>query len=375
MKFKRFRTFMQNESILAIAAFAAALSMLAYPPAPDHLAAYARAVDMRTIGLLFCLMTVVSGLTRAGVLGAIRSRLARRRGTARQLAVLLTLISFFSSMIFTNDVALISFAPLTLLLFRTADQRSLIITLVAQTVAANLGSMLTPIGNPQNIYLYSAFNMDLVTFVAAIGPYGIAGLVASIAPCLLIPSDPLKVDGLSSIPMNRRLLIGYGGLFALSLVCVARLVTWQACAIITIGICLVMDRGVLRSVDYGLLATFACFFIFVGNIGHIEPFARALRSSLEGREVLVSALASQVISNVPTAIMLSGFTENATGLLIGTNIGGLGTPVASLASLITLRCYMRSRPSNTKRYLLWFSVINFAILAALLVVPIIHSLI
>lgn len=369
MKSKRFRTFIQTESVLAVSAFVAALSMAAFPPTPSHLPEYARAIDMRTIGLLFCLMTVISGLTRAGVLGAIRARLAKTRSTARQLSVLLTLISFFSSMVVTNDVALISFVPLTLLLFRAADQRGLIITLVAQTVAANLGSMLTPIGNPQNIYLYSAFNMDPVTFISAIGPYGIAGLAASLAPCLLVPPSPLKFDELSSTSLNPRLLVGYGGLFALSLACVAHLVSWEACTIITIGACLILDRGVLRSVDYSLLATFVCFFIFVGNIGHIDPLAQALRSSLEGREILVAALTSQVISNVPAAIMLSGFTENAAALLIGVNIGGLGTPVASLASLITLRSYARSRSADTGRYLRWFLAINFAILSAFLLIP------
>ena len=364
----RIRAFLQSESALVISALVAIASMTAFPPTPEHLPEYFAAVDLRTIGLLFCLMTAVAGLTRAGVLGTIRARLAKGHGSMRRLAVLLTLISFFSSMIVTNDVALISFVPLTLLLFRSAPQRVLVITLVAQTVAANLGSMLTPIGNPQNIYLYSTFGLDPVTFLRVITPYGMLGLALSLAPCLLIPTTPLAASQLEETPIQINLLLGYLGIFALSLSCVAHLVSWEICTVVTVGTCLAIDRKVLTSIDYSLLATFACFFIFVGNIKHIDALTQALQGVLVGREVLVSALASQVISNVPAAIMLSGFTGNAAGLLVGTNIGGLGTPVASLASLITLRLYARSHKARTGLFLRWFMAVNALFLLLLLVV-------
>lgn len=364
----RIRAFLQSESVLAISALVAIASMTAFPPTPEHLPEYFAAVDLRTIGLLFCLMTAVAGLTRAGVLGAIRARLAKGHGSMRRLAVLLTLISFFSSMIVTNDVALISFVPLTLLLFRSAPQHVLVITLVTQTVAANLGSMLTPIGNPQNIYLYSTFGLDPVTFLRVIAPYGTLGLALSLAPCLLVPTTPLAASQLEETPIQINLLLGYLGIFALSLSCVAHLVSWQICTAVTIGTCLAIDRKVLTSIDYGLLATFACFFIFVGNIKHIDSLTQALQGVLVGREVLVSALASQVISNVPAAIMLSGFTGNAAGLLIGTNIGGLGTPVASLASLITLRLYARSHGARIGLFLRCFMALNVLFLLLLLAV-------
>lgn len=364
----RIRAFLQSESVLVISALVAIASMAAFPPTPEHLPEYFASIDLRTIGLLFCLMTAVAGLTRAGVLGVIRARLAKGHGSMRRLAVLLTLISFFSSMIVTNDVALISFVPLTLLLFRSTPQRALVITLVAQTVAANLGSMLTPIGNPQNIYLYSTFGLDPVTFLRVIAPYGMLGLALSLAPCLLIPTTPLATSQLEETPIQRNLLFGYLGIFALSLSCVAHLVSWEICTVVTIGTCLAIDRKVLTSIDYSLLATFACFFIFVGNIKHIDSLAQALQGVLVCREVLVSALASQVISNVPAAIMLSGFTGNVAGLLIGTNIGGLGTPVASLASLITLRLYARSHEARTGLFLRWFMVLNVLFLLLLLVV-------
>lgn len=357
---------MQSEAVLAIAALAAIASMATFPPVPDNLPAYLEAIDLRTIGLLFCLMTVVAGFTRAGLLARARVLLTRGHSGTRRLAIMLITLSFFSSMIVTNDVALISFVPLTLLLFQRAAPRTLIITLVAQTVAANLGSMMTPIGNPQNIYLYSTFNIDLGTFLATLAPYGILGFTTPLLPCAFIPNEPLAMGELQETPLNHRLLAVYSVLFAFALACVGRIMSWELCTLVTIAACLVFDRNVLRHIDYSLLATFVCFFIFVGNLKHVDALVTTLQELLAGREVLVSALTSQVISNVPAAIMLSGFTNNATGLLVGTNIGGLGTPVASLASLITLRIYARSSNAQTGTYLLHFLVYNVILLALFL---------
>ncbi len=363
----RLRSFVQTEATLVIAALAAIASMTVFPPTPQNLKAYAAAIDLRTIGLLFCLMTVVAGFTRAGLLARMRSMLTRGATTQRRLSLLLVALSFFSAMIVTNDVALISFAPLTLLLFQASESQSLIITLVAQTVAANLGSMMTPIGNPQNIYLYSTFGLGFGEFMEAIAPYGILGLIASIMPCLLVPSEPIKANEVESIAIDKSLAFIYVALFALALTCVGRFVSWEACTAITVAACLLFDRDVLRHIDYSLLATFICFFIFVGNLKQVDAVATMLRSIVTGHEILVSAITSQIISNVPAAIMLSGFTDNATGLLIGTNIGGLGTPIASLASLITLRIYARSRGAQTGRYLGWFMIINVTLLAFFLI--------
>ncbi len=362
----RIRSFIQAEAVLVVATLAALLSACLFPPTPQNWTAYAEAIDWRTIGLLFCLMTVVAGFTRAGLLARVRSLLTRTEGTQRRLSLLLVTLSFFTAMIVTNDVALISFAPLTLLLFQGSEQRSTIITLVEQTVAANLGSMMTPIGNPQNIYLYSAFELELGEFLTAIAPYGLIGFLASIAPCMLVPNTAATLGEVSDSKVDARLAFSYGALFLLALACVGRAVSWELCVLITVIGCLVFDRGVLRHIDYSLLVTFVCFFIFVGNIKHVQTVADALQSLVVGHEVLVSALASQVISNVPAAIMLSGFTGNGIGLLIGTNIGGLGTPVASLASLITLRAYGRSHGAQTGRYLLWFTLINIALLVLFL---------
>lgn len=188
---------------------------------------------------------------------------------------------------------------------------------------------------------------------------------AAILSALAFPPTAQNLGAYADAIDTRRAL-AYGALFALALACVGRLVSWEICSALTICACLAIDRDVLRHIDYSLLLTFICFFIFVGNLKHIDAIATTLASLVSGREIIVSALVSQVISNVPAAIMLSGFTDDAVGLLIGTNIGGLGTPVASLASLITLRIYGRSHGARTVRYLCWFTAINMLLLTAFL---------
>lgn len=324
-------------------------------------------ISPSAIGLLFCLMTVVSGLGRAGLLNAIRDWLMTRVGSARGLALILVNVVFISAMLVTNDVALITFVPLALALFMNASPRATIATVVALTVAANLGSMCTPIGNPQNIFLVSASGVDLANFFATVLPIGALSYLCCIALTLLVPTEHLedvKHDG--SSPIDARLLTLYLLLFALCIACVGHAVSWQLCCAIVAVACPAVDRRVFAGVDYSLLATFICFFVFVGNLKQIDTVSTFISSAMSGQEVLISALASQVISNVPAAIMLSGFTDNVQALLLGTNIGGLGTPIASLASLISLRMYARMPHAQTGRYLLWFSAVNFTLLALLL---------
>lgn len=363
----RIRGFIKAEAVLVIAAVAAISSMAAYPLTTATLSTYIGYIDLRTIGLLFCLMTVVSGLGRAGLLNAIRDWLMTRVGSARGLTLILVNVVFISAMLVTNDVALITFVPLALALFMNASPRAAIATVVALTVAANLGSMCTPIGNPQNIFLVSASGVDLANFFATVLPIGALSYLCCIALTLLVPTEHLedvKHDG--SSPIDARLLTLYLLLFALCIACVGHAVSWQLCCAIVAVACLAVDRRVFAGVDYSLLATFICFFVFVGNLKQIDTVSTFISSAMSGQEVLISALASQVISNVPAAIMLSGFTDNVQALLLGTNIGGLGTPIASLASLISLRMYARMPHAQTGRYLLWFSAVNFTLLALLL---------
>ena len=364
---ERIRSFIASEAALVISAVVAALSMLLFAPTPGHLTTYASYIDWRTIGLLFCLMTVVAGLTRSGLVARVRRALMGRSGNARSLAFTLINVVFASSMLITNDVALITFVPLTLAMLLHASPRAQICTVVAETVAANLGSMATPIGNPQNIYLVSAFHLDLGAFFATMGPLTIVSYLLCIALSLTVPRERIDAAGTSdNEPLKPTLIALYMTLFALCLACVARIIPWQPCAGAVLVACLLFDRGVFKAVDYSLLATFICFFIFVGNLQQVDAVAQTLSGLMDGREIIVAALASQVISNVPAAIMLSGFTANAQALLLGTNIGGLGTPVASLASLISLRIYARIPGAQTGRYLAVFLVANVTLLAILL---------
>lgn len=363
----RIRDFIKAEAVLVIAAVAAVASMAAFPLTPATLSTYIGYIDMRTIGLLFCLMTVVAGLARAGLLNAIRNWLMTRVGSARTLAFILINVVFIAAMLVTNDVALITFVPLALALFMQASPRATIATVVAITVAANLGSMCTPIGNPQNIFLVSAFNMDLGAFFATVLPVGALSYLCCIALTLLVPNEHLEdVNRGETSPVHPRLLALYLALFALCIACVGHAISWQLCCAAVAAACLVLDRRVFMSLDVNLLVTFICFFIFVGNLKQIGSVSSFISGIMEGREVLASALASQIISNVPTAIMLSGFTDNVQALLLGTNIGGLGTPIASLASLISLRIYARMPHAQTGRYLLWFCAVNICLLALLL---------
>lgn len=361
------RDFIKAEAVLVIAAVAAIASMAAFPLTPATLSTYVGYIDMRTIGLLFCLMTVVAGLGRAGLLGAIRDWLMTRVGSARTLAFVLINVVFLAAMLVTNDVALITFVPLALALFMHASQRATIATVVAITVAANLGSMCTPIGNPQNIFLVSAFSMEMQAFFATVLPVGVLSYLCCIALTLLVPTEHLEdVECGETSPVNARLLALYLALFALCIACVGHAISWQLCCAVVSVACLILDRRVFIGLDVSLLVTFICFFIFVGNLKQIDAVSSFISGVMAEREVLVSALASQIISNVPAAIMLSGFTDNAQALLLGTNIGGLGTPIASLASLISLRIYARMPHAQTGRYLLWFSVVNVGLLALLL---------
>ena len=357
--------FAREQAVLLCALAAAVASMLLRPPVPANWRAYAESVDVRTLALLFCLMAVVAGLTRAGLMAKIRARMVRGERTARQISFALVNLSFFSAMVLTNDVALISFVPLALLLLGASSTRAVVTTLTAQTVAANLGSMLTPIGNPQNIYLYSAFGMGLGEFFATIAPFALAGFAASNALCLLVPREAVEAgEAADAVSLNVRLVTVYIVLLCVCLACVGRLISWQLCLVAVFAACLVFDRRVLLEVDYGLLLTFVCFFVFVGNLKSVPAVAGTVQAALGGREILVSALLSQVISNVPAAIMLSGFTDAGGALLVGTNIGGLGTPVASLASLITLRAYAAYPGSRMGSFVRCFLAVNLSLLAA-----------
>ena len=354
--------FLKKEPILSISALAAAVSCVLVPPD----AAYLGYIDFRTLALLYALMLVVAGLRAAGAFTHLAHLLCVRARTARGMGMLLVAMSFFSSMLITNDVALLTFVPFAVVLLgMTGRDQDLICVVALQTVAANLGSMLTPVGNPQNLYLYSYFGFRAWDFFRITLPIWGASLIFCLLLCLLLPRAALNAELGEEPGVDKKALWVYLALFAVCLLSVFRVLPWPVMLGVTVATLLCFDRKMLLRADFLLLLTFAAFFIFAGNLARLEAVDRLLRRLLDGREYLTALLCSQVISNVPAALLLSGFTDHARDLLLGVDIGGLGTPIASLASLISLKLYSRSPGAKPGKYLLVFTALNLALLALL----------
>ena len=356
-------SFFKKETVLCLAAAVAGVSMFFVPP--DR--AYLEYPDFRVLALLFCLMLVVAGLQSVGLFRYLGFRLLGGMRSTRQLSLLLVALCFFSSMIITNDVALITFVPFAVMVLKLADQGELLIPVVVlQTVAANLGSMLTPIGNPQNLYLYSAFDLSMGSFLGIMFPLALLSMVLLGAAVFLRGSKPLTVGDMGEVkaPPKGRLL-AYIGLFLVCLGCVVRLLPWQAMLGVLILAVLCIDRKLFWGVDYFLLLTFLCFLLFIGNVERIPAVSSLLRQWIHVSELPVGVVLSQAISNVPAAILLSGFTENVRPLLYGVNIGGLGTLIASLASVISYRCYGNCENAQKGTYLRVFTLYNVIFLILL----------
>lgn len=354
--------FFQTETVLAIAALAALLSMAAAPPSP----AYAGYIDLPVLVLLFCLMAVVAGLKRTGVFALLSGEALKHTHGIRTLAVTLVSICFFTSMFITNDVALLTFVPLTIGLMDRTGDNTLIFTVVMETVAANLGSLLTPVGNPQNLFLFTYYNMELGEFLRLMLPLGLVSFLLIMGLMLCMKNQPLPLPEMADAPLNKKLALLYGVLFVICLLTVVDVIHYGICLLILLPTLLIADRSVLKEVDYSLLLTFVCFFIFVGNLASLPAVKEQISFWLNGRVMLASALMSQIISNVPAAVMLASFTGDAESLLLGVDIGGLGTLVASLASLISFKAYGKAPHAHKGRYLLIFTGINAALLLLLL---------
>ena len=353
---------LKHEPVFVIAALAALASCFFVPP--DGM--YLSYIDFRTLALLYCLMTVVAGLRQAGLFDYLAQTVCERSGTLRLLSVLLVLLCFFSSMLITNDVALLTFVPFAVIVLGMAKLDGHLIRIaVLQTVAANLGSMLTPVGNPQNLYLYSAFDLSMDDFLAMTLPIWLLSLILVTAACFTLPKTPVEVHLGMYREIDKRELLIHSLLFVLCLLVVLRIIQWPVMLGLLIAVLLAFDRQILLRADFMLLLTFVAFFVFSGNLARMDRVAAMLENLMEGREYLTSLLASQVISNVPAALLLSGFTDNVRSLLLGVDIGGLGTPIASLASLISLKLYLHAEGARADRYLLEFTAINVILLLIL----------
>lgn len=358
---RRIILFAKNEIVLCVATILAVVSSFIVTPGRE----YIDYIDFRTLGLLFCLMAVVAGWQKGWAFEHIAGTVLGKVRNTRQLVYILVLMCFFSSMLITNDVALITFVPFCCLILHKAGHNELIIyTVVLQTIAANLGSMLLPIGNPQNLYLFGEADYGFVEFVRHMLPIWLVSFVLIIFSVLPIKKKDILVEKSEMPDMKNGLM--YLLLFALCLTTVAGYLNILALTVIVFVAVLIFDRQVLFKVDYLLLLTFTFFFIFIGNLKNIPEVADVLSEIIVGREMVVGVAASQLTSNVPAAILLRGFTGDIKVLLWGTNIGGLGTLIASMASLISYKIYQQQDNHDTKKYFLVFTGMNVLFLIILL---------
>lgn len=365
--FNRIGAFLRRDPVLAAALVLAVISAFLVPPSLD----YVGYIDFHVLALLFSLMLVVAGLQKSGAFTLLTDKLLQRVKSTRSLSAVLIGVCFFTSMLITNDVALITFVPLSVMLLgKEKNEKLLMLVVVLQTIAANLGSGLTPIGNPQNLYLYSLSGMQLGEFLSVmLLPTLVSGVLLAVAVFLIRPCEIERNTSQETAEVvTVKKLLPWAALFALCLLAVLHLVHYLIMlAVVTIAVVL-LDRSLLRKADYALLLTFIGFFIFIGNVKNIPAVSEALAALVAGRELGVGVLLSQVISNVPAAMLLSGFTENYAALLVGVNLGGLGTLIASMASMISYKIYAAVPGSKAGKYFVLFTGLNVLFLVILLVV-------
>lgn len=360
---KKIREFVKKNVVMVVALIAAAITMCIV--LPDR--AYLDYFDFKTLTCLFSVLAVVSALKNIHFFYVLARKTVEIFHTARSAIIAIVCITFLGSMLIANDMALLTFLPLGyFVLHRTNKEKYMAFTFIMQNIAANLGGMLTPFGNPQNLFLYTKFSIPNGEFLQIMAPPFFFSVFLIILSCFLfVKPEPLILQGeRMTLPPLRSAI--YMVLFFLAIVIVFRIIPYYiGGAIILITLCF-LDRKALKEVDYPLLLTFVFFFIFAGNMGRMEGIRNFFSALLNKNTFLVSTLSCQFISNVPSAILLSQFTENYPSLLLGVNIGGIGTIIASLASLITLREYGKHNPGKTKKYLLEFSAFNFGFLILLI---------
>ena len=355
-------SFLRKNVVMLVALLAAVVTMFLVPPDEAYLGYF----DVKTLTCLFCVLAVVCALKNIQFFYILAQQIVRLFRNARLSVLALVYITFIGSMLIANDMALLTFLPLGyLMLTSTGKQKYMAFTFVMQNIAANLGGMLTPFGNPQNLYLYTKFEIPVGEFVSImLLPFVVSVVLITLCCLIFVKPEPLQIRAEKpSLPVGRTVL--YLLLFALSIAIVFRGIPYGVGLVVIPAVLLLVDRKALKMVDYPLLLTFVFFFVFAGNMARIDGVRRLFSGLLEKSTLLMSVLSCQVISNVPSAILLSQFTDNYRQLLLGVNIGGVGTLIASLASLITFREYTSHNPGKTGYYLRYFSLFNFAFLLIL----------
>lgn len=357
-------SFIKKNVVMVVAMAAALVTCFLVPPD----AAYLDYFDVKTLTCLFCVLAVVCALKNINFFYLLARKIVRAFRNARLSILALVYITFLGSMLIANDMALLTFLPLGLYVLSTTGKgKYMAFTFIMQNIAANLGGMLTPFGNPQNLYLYTKFEIPTLEFMQIMAPpFVLAVILITLCCIIFVKPEPLELKHETmSVPVSRT--AGYLLLFALSIAIVFRGIPYWIGLVVIPAVLLVFDRKALKMVDYPLLLTFVFFFIFSGNMARIDGVRAVFSMLLDKSTLLFSVASCQIISNVPSAILLSQFTENYRDLLLGVNIGGVGTLIASLASLITFREYTKQNKGKTVYYVLLFSAFNFAFMIILAV--------
>ena len=354
--------FLKKNIVMVVALVAAIATSIIITPDKEYIGYF----DFKTLVCLFCVLAVVCALKDINFFYILAHKIVEKFRNAKICVLVLVYITFIGSMLIANDMALLTFLPLGyLVLSSTGKQKYMAFTFIMQNIAANLGGMLTPFGNPQNLYLYTKFNIPTGEFMKILAPCFIFAVTLITVCCLVfVKSEPLTIED-SEVRLPKARTVIYLALFLLSILIVFRGIDYRIGLVIIFAALMILDRHALKKVDYPLLLTFVFFFIFAGNMARIGVVRDIMGMLLEKSTLVFSILSCQVISNVPSAILLSQFTGNYADLLLGVNIGGVGTLISSLASLITFREYTKHNPGKAGHYILMFSALNFAFLILL----------
>ena len=364
--------FIKKEAMLVVAVLAAIVSLFITPPSMELVSS----IDWKTLATLFMLLSVLDGFKSENLFQPI-IKLAGKIKSQIGISFFLIFSVFFSSMFVTNDVSLIIFVPLTIILFRAGDKEHYIIpVIVMENIAAVRGSLLTPFGSPQNLFLYSKSGLSAGSFMLMMLPLWIGSMILlSLFIVFLYRKNTKELTGIERFESKewtaegRRKRIVYFSLFAVIIATiVSRTEYWLYVTLFVTVMLLIFDRKVFRRVDYALLFTFLCFFVFSSSVASNDVVSTFLQKSVTGNEYRWSILLSQVISNVPASIVLWPFTSNLKALIYGLDSAGLVTVIGSLASVINMRIYTREYPGKGLKFMKTFEIISL-IFFAIIVIP------
>ena len=355
--------FIKSEMIFVVSIILAVVSAFFVTPNKE----YVEYIDFKVLAILFCMMLVVEGLSRTGFFFMLMKNMLKITKDIRSLIFVLVAITFFSSMFITNDVALITFVPYSIMVLRKVKMEKYLIYVISLlTIAANLGSMVLPMGNPHNLYLYSVSDMSMMDFMKVILPYTVLSFVLLAVASFVIKGHKVVLNEENNTMLDKKKFALILVEFIICILVVVKVVPYQIALVVICAMVFILDKSIFKKADYILLVTFVMFFIFVGNVKNISVISDVLSGITKGNELIVSVLASQVISNVPASILLAGFTNNMKELIIGLNFGGLGTLIASMANLISYKIYAREDDAKTGKYIMVFSGICILFLACLI---------